>query len=409
MSEQPHKLLTIWMINQYALPQSEVGHTRHFFLAKALRERGHSVTVISSNFNHFSGEYLADVNREQSELKTHDGVPFLWLPVPTYSGNSFGRIKNMMSFARLVVKKKHFKTLPKPDVIIGSSPQPFAAFASYLLAKKMGCQFVLEIRDLWPESLIDLGNLSTKHPMVLLVRRLVNHLYKKSSKVISLLPNSMDYLTKLGVAPDKIVWAPNFVNMATIPKPADNSGPFTIMYAGSHGLANGLDSVVQAAKILKQQGFENRVQFVLIGHGAEKPGLQEFVHRNQLANVKFLDVISKTKIFDVLNQADAFLMLLQDSPVFQYGISPNKLFDYLALGKPVISNIAAKFHPDSPDAGVIYVRPNEPIALADAINELINKDKTTLEQIGVRGRQVVYDYFTVEQVASTVEAALTGN
>lgn len=401
--------MRIWLVNQYALPQAEVGHTRHFFLAKELIARGHEVTVISSNFNHFSGKYIDGVARKRSDLKTHDGVPFLWLPVPTYRGNSLGRIKNMFSFAKRLTEKKHFKQLLKPDVVIGSSPQPFAAFGAYRLAKKQRAKFVLEVRDLWPESLIDLGSLSNKHPIVLIVRNIINRLYKKSEKIITLLPNSMDYISSFGVARNKIVWAPNFVNIENLPEPKNNDStkPFTIMYAGSHGIANGLECVVQAAKHLKEHGYENKIQFVLIGHGAEKLRLQAFVQKNELKNVEFRDVIPKTEILDVLNQADAFLMLLSDSPVFKYGISPNKLFDYFALGKPVISNIAQPFHPDDINDNMIHVPPNNASALATAAIELLNKNQTELDDMGAHSRAMVFNYFTVNKVADTIESTLT--
>lgn len=400
--------MRIWLINQYSVPPCETGHTRHYYLAKALIDMGHEARVIASNYSHFSNDYLPDTDPKHCTHLEYDGVPFTWLPTTPYKGNSLARLKNMAMFALNVMKTKHYQTLERPDIIIGSSPHPFAAHGAKRLAKKYNVPFVFEIRDFWPESLMDLGNISAHHPFILLVKAAVKHLYQQADHIITLLPNSAPYLQTFGVCKERITWAPNFINQAMIPAPiqAKPSTPFTLMYAGAHGLANNLMAVLEAIRQLNESGVGQQLCLKLIGDGPEKAQLQQYASTHNLDNVVFLDPVPKAQIFDVLNTADAYLVLLQNSPVFALGISPNKLFDYLAMGRPVICNIDAPIHPDPTLTLTLNANPKTPNSLAKTIESLLTMSETERQQIGDRGKQAVNDFYELNSVAKTVEQAL---
>jgi glycosyltransferase involved in cell wall biosynthesis len=400
--------MRIWIINHYALPPTSAGGTRHYNFARQLQKRGHEVLIIAANYNHFSHTFMS-TSGKFGELDTTYDVPFVWLPVPAYKGNTVSRFWNMLSFAGKVFRNKFLLTSPPPDVIIGSSPHLFAALGAELLAKKLKKPFILEIRDLWPETLIDLGKFSHKHPLIKMMKWIEAYLYKRANHIISLLPASDKYLTQCGVLQKNITWLPNSVDVVAIPFDTLSKTPnnkFTVMYAGAHGLANDLDTVIYAAKILQNNGYTDHIRICLIGDGPSKMQLKQLALRENVQMVEFFDSVSKKEIYSTLNQADVFLMLLKKSPVFRWGISPNKLFDYLVMERPVIFGVETPFNPIEKYNAGISIQPSDPESLASAIQKLYLLPKEELMEMGQRGKSFVLQHHDIVGLTDSLEKAM---
>ncbi len=396
--------MRIWMINHYAAPPTMAGGTRHYNFARQLIHRGHEVTLIAANYNHFAHSYV-QTTAARGELDHSQAVPFIWLPTPAYRGNTWARFQNMLSFSWKILNKKYLPRTQRPDLILASSPHLFAALSGELLARKLKVPFILEIRDLWPESLIDLGRISKHHPLIKVMRGVEGYLYKRARRVISLLPAADQYLIAHGVKPENILWLPNAIEAETLPANLAHSpaAHFTLMYAGAHGLANDLDTVLHAAKILENQGQAKGIRICLVGSGPEKSRLKALAAELNLSIVEFLDPVAKNEIYHTLNQADAFLMLLKESPVFRWGISPNKLFDYLLMGRPVIFGVNTPFNPIEKYQAGLSVQPSNPAQLADAIHKLVSLPKEDLSKMGERGKEFVMQHHHLPALTNALE------
>ncbi len=396
--------MRIWMINHYAAPPTMIGGTRHYNFARQLIQRGHHVTLIAANYNHFSHSYI-QLNSQWGKIDHTYEVPFIWIPTPSYQGNTFARFWNMLVFGRRLLQKKYLSMTSPPDVIIGSSPHLFAALGAQLLAKRLNKPFFLEIRDLWPDSLVDLGRISARHPMIMLMKGIEKYLYKQADRIISLLPSVNSYLINYGVNPNNIIWLPNAVDTDVIPQqmPAVKKDKFTFMYAGAHGLANDLDTVIKAAKILEEQSLAQHIRICLVGEGPEKARLKAFALEQRVTSVEFMDGVSKRDIYFTLNQADAFLMLLKDSPLFRWGISPNKLFDYLVMARPVIFGVETPYNPIEKYNAGISVKPSDPESLAKAMYQLSLLPKEELTNMGLRGKAFVLEHHHLQTLTDRLE------
>jgi glycosyltransferase involved in cell wall biosynthesis len=395
--------MRIWIINHYASPPIYPGGTRHYNLALQLQKKGHEVTIIAANYNHFLHEKM-NSTASICQLDTTYQVPFIWLSVPPYKGNTIGRFYNMLVFSWRLMRNDFLKTIPSPDIIIGSTPHLFAALGAEILARKLKKPFILEIRDLWPESLVDLGRFSNEHPLIKIMKWIEHYLYKRASRIISLLPNANNYLIECGVNPNHILWLPNAVDIEAMPVlPSINNDKFTVMYAGAHGVANDLDTVISSAKILQDKGFSEKIKISLVGEGPEKLRLKKLAESYHLNIIEFLDAVPKNEIYATLNKADTYLMSLKDSPVFRWGISPNKLFDYLAMERPVIFAVNTPFNPVEQCHAGITVKPGDPVSLSDAIIKLASLSREELNDMGRRGKEYILNNHHVMQLADSLE------
>ena len=397
--------MKIWIVNHYATLPKQAGGTRHFDLAKFLVSQGHQVSIVLANFKHSTRSYIAKSHRQTGKVETIEGVDLIWIATPAYHKNGIARLTNMIMFGwRLLFGKN----LPddKPDIILGSSPHLFAAFAARLLAKRLNLPFILELRDLWPETLIDLGKISAKHPLIRLMAWMEANLYKSSDHIITLLPMAKPYIVSLGADPAKITWLPNGVDFSSIEKPVtqrSDSGKLVFIYAGTHGLANGLQTVIEAVAILNSNGLSNSFIVKLIGDGPEKNKLIEQAAKLNLANIEFLPPVSKKEIFQHIYTADVGLMLLKDSPVFRWGISPNKLFDYMAMARPIIFGVNTPFNPIAEFEAGLTVQPESAEKLAEVMQKFMAMSQAEREAMGKRAQEYVQQNHDIQVIASKLQ------
>lgn len=402
--------MNILIINHYAgTPKDGMGN-RHYMLAKELISRGHSATIIASSFSHGTRteNHLSRGERWRKEII--EGVPFVWVRTPPYTGNSLDRAWNMMCFAYRIMAWSKESRVQRPDVVVGSSPHLFAAWAAQRLARRYDVPFVLEIRDLWPETLIELGNFSRRHPGILLMEQIERRLYCSADHIISLLPGGIGYISQKGGRRENITWVPNGIDLRSIPPlrpPYENNSKFTVMYAGAHGLANGLDSILDAASLIKNVGFADRVQFRLIGDGPEKSRLQERARNERLNMIRFESPVPRNEIYGLLQEADASVITLKDAALFRrYGVSPNKLFDYLASGRAVIFGIDALNNPVKESGAGFTVPSEDPEAIARAVIQLMEMPLEERWEMGLRGRRYVEEFHDYCRLADTIETIL---
>ena len=394
---------SVWILNHYASTPDKPGGTRHFCLAKSLLPLGWQATLIAGSVEHISGNQRL-AQHEVSRMEHFAGIPFLWLRTPQFKGNGIGRIINMLSYSLRVLRPKNTQQLPKPDLIIGSTVHPFAAMAGALLARRHGVPFIFEVRDLWPQTLIDMGRLQSRSLVARALGRLEKWLYCEASRVVVLLPGAAHYIENLGTPATKVVWIPNGVDLSAFPTPGAKARtpdtPFVLMYFGAHGQANGLTCILEAMQLVARHIAPELITLRMIGDGPLKADLIELAERLGLTNVQFYPPVPKGAIPALAAEADAFVISVLDLPLlYRYGISMNKLFDYLASARPTIIASAAANNPiDDAQAG-ITVPPADPEQMAVAIRQLFNSSADEREQMGRAGRSYVERHHGFDQLA----------
>jgi glycosyltransferase involved in cell wall biosynthesis len=395
----------IWFVHHYAVTPDSPGGTRHFGLARRLATLGHQVQVIAASYHYQSQRETRDFGPDAEQVESIDGVEFIWVRTTGYSGNGVGRFLNLASFARRALRSRALARLGRPDVVLGSSPQPLAAWAALRLARRYGARFVYEVRDLWPDTLVELGRVPRWHPVVRLFGRIERDCCRAADAVVTLLPGSADHLVARGAPRERIVWVPNGVDLSSIGTPgaANGGGPCLFLYAGAIGLANGLDVVVRAAA---EAGSPVRLR--IVGDGPELPALKALAAALGAANVEFAGLVPKREMPRVLAEADAFVMVLKDSPVFRWGISPNKLFDYLAAGRPVLFAVNTPVNPVADADAGFAANPNSAQEIAAAMKRIAALSPSERREMGARGRAYVERHHDVNVLADRFAAALTG-
>lgn len=331
---------------------------------------------------------------ENFRLETQAGVRFLWIRTAKYKGNGSARVRNMLEYAWRAWCRAATQALPHPDVIIGSTVHPLAAVTGALLAKRFGVPFVLEVRDLWPQTLIDLGRIPDRGLTACAMRAMERWLYQRADRILTLLPRAVDYIAPLGVPKSNVVWIPNGVEISAFPDPGPphvcRGRPFTLMYLGSHGQANGLDNVLMAMKLLQDRKGIARVRLRMIGDGPAKPRLRALAKQLGLQNVAFEPPTRKSDLAQMAAQADAFVAAVLDRPkLYRFGISMNKLYDYLAARRPIVMASAAINDPIQDAGAGLTVPPEDPEALAGAISKLIAMPPSVRDAMGEAGRRYV--------------------
>jgi len=397
----------LWIINHYAQEPGAPGGTRHYSLARHLTQQGWRATVIAASTELNTGRQRLARN-ESRRIDVIDGVPFLWIRTPQYRGNGASRLINMLVFSLRVLLPRMTRELDRPDVIIGSSVHPFAAWSGAILARRFGVPFLFEVRDLWPQTLIDMGRLRAGAPFTRFLRWLERWLYRRADRIIVLLPNASNYIVPLGIPAEKIVWIPNGVELAEYPppEPPAEKDAFVLMYFGAHGEANGLDCVLRAMDELQRRPPQRSVRLRLIGDGALKPALVQLARELGLENIVFEDPVAKQAIPGLARDADGFVFNLIDAPVFKYGISSNKLFDFLAAGRPIVFSCSSSNNPVGEAGAGLTVPPGNPVVLADAIRSLIAMPGRQRDAMGQAGRRYVEDRHSFDVLGAQLAATL---
>lgn len=405
----------VWILNHYAKSPNMSGGTRHYDLGRELVRRGYKVTIFASGFDHGSKNYIKVQPGERYNIEDYNGVRFVWLDTIPYYGNNWRRVLNMISYGTRVLSV--CRGIEKPDVIIGSSVHPFAVLAAWWIARKCKARFIFEVRDLWPQTAVEMRVIKSTGIPAKILYAWEKFMYNKAEKIIVLLPNAKEYIEKCGINPQKVVWIPNGVDLTQFDEPEllnpssevvkafrKRKDKFGVVYVGAHGPANGLEVVIDAACLLFKKS--TNIHFFLIGDGPEKKKLIRKVQEKNIDNITFLDPVPKSQIPSILQQSDLLMFCLRHLDIYKYGISPNKMYDYLASGKPVImagdtiNNVVREAR-----AG-ITVEPENPEALAKGIAKILEMTPEERQKLGANGRAYVEKYHNTRVLADILEKIL---
>lgn len=400
----------VWVLNHYAQEPSGAGGTRHFHLAEHLAIYAWQATVIAASVDFTSGKQRLALG-EGHRYELIGGVPFFWIRTPQYRGNGGGRMLNMLAYTWQVLRPSTTKRIPPPDVVIGSSVHPFAAVAGALLARRFKVPFIFEVRDLWPQTLVDMGRLREKSLLTWALRKMELWLYRRAARIIVLLPRAWEYIVPLGIPKDRVMWIPNGVDLSWFPPSElpvrELSEPFTLMYLGAHGQANGLDNILKAMKLVQDRQPSLPIRLRMIGDGPLKHALIAQARELALTNVSFEPSVPKSEIPALAAQADAFVIAVLDLPnLYRYGISMNKLFDYLAAARPIIIASDAANNPVEDAQAGWTVRAGRPDQLAEAIMKVATAPINERRRMGRDGRKYVEENHGFQQLSGRLATVL---
>jgi len=403
----PAHPMRIWIVNHYADPPDGMA-TRSVDLARRFVEHGTETTIFASNFNHYRFAPIVKLGWRLWRAQDIDGVRFVWVRTPRYRVNNWRRAVNMASFTAVVLLAGLFEK-PRPDVVIGVSVHPLAAWAGYVLSRLKGARFFFEVTDLWPQTLIDLGRIKRDSLLARGLGLLEKFLCRKAERIVMLLPHTEKYMSRIGVPVEKIVWIPNGVELSryadVVPYDGAARPPFRVMYVGAFVESQAIENSLEAARILKERGRTD-IEFMLVGRGTDRDDVIRRAQEEGLDNVHFPDPVPKFEVGRILSQADAFILTLHDLPLYEYGISMNKLTDYLVGGRPIIFSGHSAYDPVA-DVGAGYsLPPDDPVAIADAIEKLFSLSPAERIEMGLKGHQYAVEHHDIPKLASQLLDAL---
>jgi glycosyltransferase involved in cell wall biosynthesis len=388
----------ILLIHQAFAALDEPGGTRHHEMARYLAGRGHRVTVIASPVSYLTG---ASTHLKTGGEQDGDGIKVIRSYTYQALHRSFiHRVFSFLSFmASSFIAGLGVKNV---DLVWGTSPPIFQGVTAWLLARLKGVPFLFEVRDLWPTFAIAVGVL--KSPLLIKMSLwLERFLYRHADRMIVNSPGYLVHVAERGARQVDLVPNGSDPEMFNPSDPGTGfrltnqlADKFVILYAGAHGMSNDLGIVLEAAHILTQT--QPQVRIVFLGDGKEKPALQKTAAELHLDNVVFLPPIPKDGMAAALAGADVCLAILK--PIDEYKTTyPNKVFDYMAAGRPVVLAIDGVIREVVDTAGCgIFAQPGNPSALAQAI-QVLAADPTRSRQMGQSGRQYLEEHFSRSVVA----------
>jgi len=298
-----------------------------------------------------------------------------------------------------------FKKMEKPDVVIASPMAPFLTVPAYRLAKKYDAKFFYEIKDIWPLSIVELGNISETNPLIKLMSWCEKFALNKADKVVSSLQNYGEHIQELGIDKD-FVWINNGIsldemqNIEELAQEVESKLPkdkFIVGYTGTIGIANGLEYFCEAAKILKDN---SDITFVIVGDGKLKPKLQK--EYGALENLIFVEPIPKAQVQSMLKKFDVCFIGWRKEKIYKYGISANKLFDYMYSAKPILHAFEYDNIVNLYNCG-ITVEPENAKDIAKGVLKLYNLETKDREDMGKRGKKAVIEQFSYDKLAKKFE------
>ena len=401
-------------ISQYFPPEMGAPSARASELARHWADAGHQVSVLTGFPNHPTGVVPAEWRSRLRRLMYHQKIgqvdvyrTWLW-PLPNRKAHE--RMRNYASFC--VSAAVRGITIPRPDVIIASSPQLLVGLAGWWLAFTRQIPFVFEVRDLWPESLAAVGVGGERSLLHHTLARLAGFLYRRADRIVVVTPAFKDYLIhhwrvpalKIDIVENGVetdLFAPDSVAAAGRRKELNAESRFLVSYIGTLGMAHGLETLLDAAATLQSKA--PHVLFLLVGEGSEKERIKSLAQSRGLANVRFLDQQPREKIPSFISASDLCLVLLKKTDVFKTVI-PTKMLEYMSCARPVILGVEGQARQILEDAGAgLAIEPENAAAIAAAIIQL-DHNRELAKTLGEQGRSYILQNFSR---ASTAEKYIT--
>lgn len=392
----PLEPMNILLINHYAGSIHHGMEYRPYYLAREWVRLGHRVRIVAASHAHVRARMPEMAGRSRRD-DSIDGIDYTWFATPAYRGNGAARVRNMAAFVwRLWHEARRLAREVEPDVVIASSTYPLDIWPAHRIARLASARLLHEVHDLWPLSPMELGGFSPRHPFIRLLQAAEDYACRHADTIVSILPKVREHLESRGMAPHKLHVIPNGTDPAewlvappALPEALDAllaglraQGLAVVGYAGSHGLANALDTLLDAAAMAK----DRPLAFVLVGDGPEKPRLERRARELGLAHCYFAPPIPKAQIPSLMARLDIAYLGWQRQPLYRFGISPNKLIDYMMGGCPVLHAVEAGNDPVL-DAGCgLTVAPEDPAAVMRGLDTLLAMSRSERRALGERGR-----------------------
>lgn len=390
--------MRIWLINHFAVPIKYYPLARTTNFAKYLIRVGHEVRIFCASSVHNSDLNLIEDGALYRE-DVVDGIPYVYVRCRSYK-SKVQRVLNMLDFAL------NLKTVcdyyEKPDVIMASSQTPFACMRALKMAKQIKAKSIMEVTDLWPESLIAFGIIKKSNPMLIPMYWFEKKMYECADEIVFSFAGGFDYIQERGwendIPQSKVHYLNNGVDLTVFDANRDifrisdndlqNKETFKVIYTGSIRLANNLGKLVDVAKKVRNP----KIKFLIWGQGDDLSRLQKRVEDENIPNVVFKGYVDKKYIPYIVGQADLTMVHYGDMPVGRFGVSPNKLFDYMAAGKPVLDDRPCNYNPlVECDAGVEVKNPTHE-NIARAIEDFVDMDKKTYGRYCLNARKGAEKY-----------------
>jgi colanic acid biosynthesis glycosyl transferase WcaI len=400
--------MKILYVSQYFPPEMGAPAGRAAELSRLWAEDGHEVTVLTGFPNHPTGVVPLEYRRKFRHLVAHDtyhdvNVVRTWL-LPFPNRKAYERILNYCSFCVSSATTGVF--LHRPEVVIATSPQLLVGLAGWWLARCNGVPFVFEVRDLWPESLAAVGIGNRDSLLHRSLAKIAGFLYRNCDRLVVVSPAFKDYLVEHWQVPvEKIFVVENGVETSLFSRLTPNAAirrslgaeeKFVASYIGTMGNAHGLETLLEAATLLRERAPQ--VLFLLVGEGAEKARIVSLARSRGLRNVRFVGQQAREKIPAYITASDTCLVLLKKSELFKT-VLPTKMLEFMSCARPVILGVDghARKVMEEANAG-IFITPEDPAALADAVVRLA-ADPALRESLGRNGRQHVLQHFSRQNTA----------
>ena len=380
-------------------------------LAQTLQAKSHDVTVLTGFPNYPSGHLYPGY---QLRLRQHEllaGVRVV--RVPLYMNHSLSSIKRVLNYVSFALSSSilGFWLVRRPDVIFVYHPPLTIGLPAWILSRLWNVRFVYQIQDMWPETLAATNMIKSRH-VFSIIGRFARWVYAKAHTILAISPGFERNLIDKGVSAEKVKVIPNWMEDDLSARAMPNmqlaqrlglAGRFNIMFAGNIGEAQGLETVLKAAKLL--EGF-TRIQFVFIGDGTALPILKRTAEAQLISNVRFLGRFSQEMMPELYALADVLLVHLRDDPLFRITI-PHKILGYMGSGKPILAALAGDGADLVTAAGAgISCPPGNPEALAEAVKDFLKRSNEERKAMGESGRQTVQTHFSREVLIANIEKEL---
>lgn len=402
--------MNIVLINHYA-GSAEMGmEFRPYYLAREWTKMGHKVHILAADYSHLRIKN-PDITKDFQTEKI-DGIFYHWVKAGKYKGNGVKRALTMFRFVgKLWVYAKKIVKAWKPDVVITSSTYPLDTYAGQRIARMCRAKLIHEVHDMWPVTLIELGGMSRFHPFVMAIQAAENSFCRHSDYVVSLPPNTKEYLMAHGLDSRKFVHIPNGIVLsewkdgpdlpsetADMIRKLKQRNRFLLCFFGSFTRSYALDYLIEAVK----QFDKNEIGLLFVGNGTEKERLKALSCKYE--NIQFLDPILKKYIPALLEKVDGVYIGGINNKMFRFGICMNKLFDSMMGGKPILYAVNAPNDYIQDYQCGISVQAENKDALVKGIRRLLALSENERERMGINGRRAVEANFNYEVLAEKFES-----
>jgi glycosyltransferase involved in cell wall biosynthesis len=391
--------MNILYLNHYAGSPALGMEYRPYYLAREWVRAGHRVQIVAGNYSHVRSHQPA------AGQEVIDGIEYRWLPLPGYRGNGVGRAWNIARYLQqLWWMTPELAADFKPDAVIASSTYPMDIWVARRIARRARALLAFEVHDLWPLSPIELSGMAPGHPFIRLCHAAESTAYRDADRVVSMLPKVQDYMASRGLDLSKLHIVPNGITLdewqgdgealrddvAAAIAQQRRAGRVVVGYAGSMGLPNALDVLIDAVKLLQDESTGTEFGIVMVGDGLERERLVQRLHGLGLQDrMVWLPPIAKAQVPAFLAQLDIAYIGWQRVPIYRFGIAPNKLMDYLMARCVVLHSVDAGNDPVAESGCGLTVPPESPADVAAGLRALAALPEAERRAMGERGRAFV--------------------